>query len=178
MEMSQNKVQDDPCEEGKKITSRQGLDAESIAWGFAEHLKYTLGVDKYTATNHDRFMSLAYAVRDRLINQWIKTQQTHHSRNVKRVYYLSLEWLIGRLMGMNVINLGIEGPVREALQSLGYAWETLQEEEVDAGLGNGGLGRLAACFIDSLATMELPAFGYGLRYDYGIFRQDIENGYQ
>mgnify|MGYP000172315637 FL=1 len=123
----------DPCLEAKKITSRQGLDAESIAWGFAEHLKYTLGVDKYTATNHDRFMSLSYAVRDRLINQWIKTQQTHHSKNVKRVYYLSLEWLIGRLLGMNVINLGIEGPVKDALLKLGYKWEMLEEEEVDAG---------------------------------------------
>ncbi len=178
MDTQRSEKNDDPCLEAKKITSRQGLDAESIAWGFAEHLKYTLGVDKYTATNHDRFMSLSYAVRDRLINQWIKTQQTHHTRNVKRVYYLSLEWLIGRLMGMNVINLGIEGSVKEALKNLGYRWEMLEEEEVDAGLGNGGLGRLAACFSDSLATMELPAFGYGLRYDYGIFRQEIENGWQ
>jgi starch phosphorylase len=123
-------------------------------------------------------MSLAFAVRDRLIHQWIQTQQTHHTKNVKRVYYLSLEWLIGRSLGMNVINLGMEDAVRTALEDLGYGWEYLQEEEVDAGLGNGGLGRLAACFMDSLATQEIPAFGYGLRYDYGIFRQEIENGWQ
>jgi starch phosphorylase len=162
----------------KRITSRIGHDAESIAWGFAEHLKYTLGEDKYTAGDHDRFMALAYAVRDRLINQWIKTQQTHHSKNAKRVYYLSLEFLMGRAMGNNVISLGIDDAVKTALEELGYKWEDLRDHEVDAGLGNGGLGRLAACFLDSLATLEIPAFGYGLRYDYGIFRQEIVNGWQ
>ena len=162
----------------KRSMSRIGNDAESIAWGFAEHLKYTIGVDKYTATDHDRFVALANSIRDRLINQWIKTQQTHHEKNVKRVYYLSLEFLMGRAMGNNVINLDIADAVREALDELGYSWDSLREEEVDAGLGNGGLGRLAACFLDSLATLQIPAFGYGLRYDYGIFRQTIENGWQ
>ncbi len=167
-------------EEGRErnVWSREGHDKESIAWGFAEHLKYSLGVDSYTATNHDRFMSLAYAIRDRLVNQWIKTQQTHHKKHAKRIYYLSLEFLIGRSMGMNVINLGLEEEVKKALESLGYTWEELREQEIDAGLGNGGLGRLAACFLESMATLDLPAFGYGLRYDYGIFRQTIENGYQ
>ncbi|MDR2589032.1 MAG: glycogen/starch/alpha-glucan phosphorylase, partial [Spirochaetales bacterium] len=98
--------------------------------------------------------------------------------NAKRVYYLSLEFLMGRSMGNNAYNLGIANSMTEALQELGYTFEELREQEVDAGLGNGGLGRLAACFLDSLATMEIPAFGYGLRYDYGIFRQEIENGWQ
>ena len=162
----------------KSVWSRQGHDVDSLAWGFAEHLKYSLGVDYHTATGHDRYMSLALAIRDRLINQWIRTQQTHHIQQVKRAYYLSLEFLIGRSMGMNVINLRLDGAIKEALESLGYDWEEIREEEVDAGLGNGGLGRLAACFMESLATLNLPAFGYGLRYDYGIFRQEIENGAQ
>ncbi|HRX27353.1 MAG TPA: glycogen/starch/alpha-glucan phosphorylase, partial [Aminivibrio sp.] len=169
-------MKEEGCEQ--KVWSREGHDENSLAWGFAEHLKYSLGVDNYTATDHDRFMSLAYAIRDRLINQWIKTQQTHHDKHAKRVYYLSLEFLIGRSMGMNVLNLGLEDEVEKALESLGYTWEELREQEVDAGLGNGGLGRLAACFLESMATRELPAFGYGLPYDYGIFRQSIENGYQ
>lgn len=158
--------------------ARQGRDAESIKWGFAEHLKFSMGVDRYTATKYDRYEALAFTIRDRLINQWIKTQQTHHHKKVKRVYYLSLEYLVGRAMGNNIINLCLEDEVNEAMQALGIDWNELREEEVDAGLGNGGLGRLAACFLDSLATLDLPAFGYGLRYDYGIFRQEIHNGYQ
>ncbi|MFW5801770.1 MAG: glycogen/starch/alpha-glucan family phosphorylase, partial [Spirochaeta sp.] len=157
---------------------RRGRDAESIKWGFAEHLKYTLGVDRYSTEDYKRFMALSYAVRDRLINQWLLTQRTHHNEGVKRVYYLSLEFLMGRAMGNNVINMGIENEVRDAMAELGYDWEELREQETDAGLGNGGLGRLAACFLDSMATLDLPAFGYGLRYDYGIFRQGIENGFQ
>ncbi len=156
----------------------QGNDPESIAWGFAGHLKYTLSKDRYTSTQHDRYVALAMTVRDRLIERWIKTQQKHHDVNAKRVYYLSLEFLMGRAMGNNVINMKLEDSVRSALNDMGYTWEDLRDEETDAGLGNGGLGRLAACFLDSLATLEIPSFGYGLRYDYGIFRQEIENGYQ
>lgn len=159
-------------------TARNGFNKTEIAWGFAEHLKYTLGDDRYSATSHDRFMALAYAVRDRILHRWIKSRQLQRREDVKRVYYLSLEFLIGRAMGNNVVNLGMEGAVREALQELGYRYEGIIEQEVDAGLGNGGLGRLAACFMDSLATMSIPAMGYGLRYDYGIFRQRIENGMQ
>ncbi|AFG36793.1 glycogen/starch/alpha-glucan phosphorylase [Spirochaeta africana] len=161
-----------------KTEPRRGRDAESIKWGFAEHLKYTLGVDRYSTEDYKRFMALSYAVRDRLINQWLLTQRTHHNKGAKRVYYLSLEFLMGRAMGNNVINMGIEDEVRDAMAELGYDWEELREQETDAGLGNGGLGRLAACFLDSMATLDLPAFGYGLRYDYGIFRQGIENGFQ
>ncbi|HAP43137.1 MAG: glycogen phosphorylase [Spirochaetes bacterium GWD1_61_31] len=157
---------------------RWGKASADIAWGYAKHLKYTLGVDRYSTSAHDRYLALAYAVRDRLIDQWIATQQVHHDEDVKRVYYLSLEFLMGRALGNNVINMRIEDATSQALQDLGYDWEDLREQEMDAGLGNGGLGRLAACFLDSMASLDLPAFGYGLRYDYGIFKQRIENGYQ
>ncbi|WP_052078711.1 glycogen/starch/alpha-glucan phosphorylase [Spirochaeta lutea] len=165
-----------PSDPPKNI--RSGNSKDAIKWDFAEHLKYNMGVDSYSATEQDRFMALANAVRDRLINQWLQTQRTHHEKGVKRVYYLSLEFLMGRAMGNNVINAGFEEAVRDAMEELGYSFEEMREQEVDAGLGNGGLGRLAACFLDSLATLDLPAFGYGLRYDYGIFRQGVENGHQ
>ncbi|TVR31754.1 MAG: glycogen/starch/alpha-glucan phosphorylase [Spirochaetaceae bacterium] len=164
--------------EARHVWPREGHDHDSLAWGFAEHLKYSLGVDSYSSTQHDHYLSLAYTIRDRLIHQWIRTQQTHHMQKVKRAYYLSLEFLIGRSMGMNAINLRLDTALQQALESLGYSWDEIREEEVDAGLGNGGLGRLAACFMESLATLDLPAFGYGLRYDYGIFRQAIDHGYQ
>ena len=154
------------------------MDPESIKADFAHHLEHTLARDRYTATPHDRYLALAMAVRDRLVERWIKTQQTHHRRQVKRVYYLSLEYLPGRSLGNNVINLGIEQAVEKAMADLGLDWVELRDQELDAGLGNGGLGRLAACFMESLATMQIPAMGYGLRYDYGIFRQVIENGWQ
>ncbi len=166
------------ADDKKMICSRQGEDAESLARGFAEHLKYTLSNDHYTATEQDKYQALALTVRDRLIDRWLKTQQTHHDQNVKRVYYLSMEFLMGRALGNNIINLQIEEELEKALGEMGISLEELREEENDAGLGNGGLGRLAACFLDSMATLDLPAFGYGLRYDYGIFRQEIENGYQ
>jgi len=152
--------------------------AQSLRQGFEGHLMRTLAKDHFTATGRDRYFALALTVRDRLIEQWIATQQTHHTRNVKRIYYLSLEFLIGRLLGNNVINLKLEDSCRVAMAELGLDWEALRDCEVDAGLGNGGLGRLAACFLDSMSTMSLPAIGYGLRYDFGIFNQKIVNGYQ
>ncbi len=145
---------------------------------FERHLRLTLAKDRFSATDRDRYLALALAVRDRLIDRWIATQQTHHNRNVKRIYYLSLEFLIGRLLGNNVINLQLEDACRRAMSEAGLDWEDLRDHEVDAGLGNGGLGRLAACFLDSMSTMDLPAVGYGLRYDFGIFQQHIVNGYQ
>jgi starch phosphorylase len=160
------------------VVCQPGLDPESIKAHFADHLKHTLARDHYTATLHDRYLALAMVVRDRLVERWIKTQETHHDRHVKRVYYLSLEYLTGRSLGNNVINLGIEAAVEKAMADLGLNWVDLRDEELDAGLGNAGLGRLAACFLESLATMQVPAMGYGLRYDYGIFRQHIQNGWQ
>ena len=157
-------------------------DAEMSAAGlrkhFERHLRWTLAKDRYSATDRDRYYALALTVRDRLIDRWIATQQTHHKQNVKRIYYLSLEFLIGRLLGNNVINLQMEDTCRTAMSQEGLSWEALREYEIDAGLGNGGLGRLAACFLDSMATLNLPAIGYGLRYDFGIFKQNIANGYQ
>ncbi len=163
---------------GETYNSRSGRDAASIGQGFNEHLRYTLGVDEYTTTKNDLFMALAYTIRDRVIDRWTTTLQTHYNKEVKRVYYLSLEFLMGRAMGNNAINLNIEGEIKKAMEEMGYSLEELEELETDAGLGNGGLGRLAACFLDSLATLDYPAYGYGIRYDYGIFKQKIENGYQ
>jgi glycogen phosphorylase len=154
------------------------VSAESLRQDFERHLRLTLAKDRYTATDRDHYFALSLTVRDQLIERWIATQQTHHKQNVKRIYYLSLEFLIGRLLGNNVINLKLEDGCRDTMAELGLDWEDLRDHEVDAGLGNGGLGRLAACFLDSMATLNLPAIGYGLRYDFGIFNQKIVKGYQ
>jgi starch phosphorylase len=162
----------------RRIGSRNGRDIESFKKGISDHLKYSLGLDPQNATIHDRYLAVAYAVRDRLIEGWIETQQVHRQKKVKRVYYLSLEFLIGRLLRNSIVNLGSVQPMALALQELNLNFRRLEEQEPDAGLGNGGLGRLAACFMESMATLQIPAFGYGIRYDYGIFRQKISNGYQ
>ena len=151
---------------------------EAIKAGFQNHLKYSLAKDEFSATDHDRYYALALAIRDRLVDGWIRTSVAQHSRNVKRAYYLSMEYLMGRTMGNNVINLKLDPAVSQAMEELGLSWDYLRDQERDAGLGNGGLGRLAACFLDSLATLQLPGYGYGVRYDYGIFRQAVKNGYQ
>ena len=153
-------------------------DAESIKKSFVHHMEYSLGKDEYSDTPYDKYASLALSTRDLLIERWIATQQTYYNKNAKRVYYLSLEFLIGRTLGNSLINLGMYGEADKAMKDFGYELEEVREREWDAGLGNGGLGRLAACFMDSLATLELPAVGYGIRYDYGIFFQSIRNGYQ
>jgi len=152
--------------------------AEAIKRSYRHHLKYTLAKDGYSATDHDRYYALALAIRDRLVARWMQTSVVYHEKNVKRAYYLSMEYLIGRLMGNNVINLKAEDAVRKAMGDLGLSWDDMRDVERDAGLGNGGLGRLAACFLDSMATLALPGYGYGVRYDYGIFRQCIRDGYQ
>ncbi len=161
-----------------KEKTRYGNSPKEIARDFAEQLKYNQDADVYHTTKEGRYEAIAYAIRDRIIHQWDLSRKTQRKNHSKRVYYLSLEFLMGRAMTNNIINLGIEGPVKEALASLGYKYEDLRDTEPDAGLGNGGLGRLAACFLDSLATLELPAYGYGIRYNYGIFRQKIEGGRQ
>jgi starch phosphorylase len=171
-----------PAKGGRKsatqLAEEIGMDVESLIRSFNFHLTCTLAKDEYTATDQDRYQALALAVRDRLVGRWIHTQQAYHQRNVKRVCYLSLEFLIGRAMGNNVINLLLEDTCREAMTRLGLDWDILRDVEVDAALGNGGLGRLAACFLDSMATLKLPGIGYGIRYDYGVFRQQLENGFQ
>jgi starch phosphorylase len=152
--------------------------AKDLRHSFEHHLRRTLAKDRYTATIRDRYYAFALAVRDRLIERWIPTQQMHHDKQVKRIYYLSLEFLIGRSLEHNVMNLRLEEAFRQAVADVGLNWDELLEQAVDAGLGNGGLGRLAACFMDSLATLNYPCVGYGLRYDFGIFNQRIVNGYQ
>ena len=162
----------------KKTKRRVEMTAESIYEDFSWHLRYTLAKDRFSATDHDRYMALAWTVRDRLVERWSLTRQNHRGGSVKRIYYLSLEFLIGRLLGNNVINLGMEEICRQAMSEAGLDWNSLRDHELDAGLGNGGLGRLAACFLDSMSTLKLPAVGYGLRYNYGIFKQKIVNGNQ
>lgn len=154
------------------------MSSQKIASSFHENLTYALSKDKYTATLNDKFLALSKVVRDRIVERWIQTQQSYRKRNAKRVYYLSMEFLIGRLLDSYIFNLGIEKEVDAALKELGLDLETLREEELDAGLGNGGLGRLAACFLDSAATLGIPMNGYGIRYDYGIFHQKIKDGFQ
>jgi starch phosphorylase len=145
---------------------------------FNMHLHHTLARDRYEAADYEKFQAIAYAVRDRLIDRWIKTQQTYYKQNVKRIYYLSLEFLMGRSLGNAVLNIDVEKEVAEALEVLGMNLEEVRDVERDAGLGNGGLGRLAACFLDSMASLELPAMGMGLRYEFGMFNQKIEGGQQ
>lgn len=154
------------------------MSKDGIRLSFQVNREYALAKDEYTATPYDDFLAVSIAMRDRIVERWIATQQKYHKENVKRVYYFSLEFLIGRLLGTNILNLGLDDQVKHALKEMGYDIDKIQEQELDAGLGNAGLGRLAACFLDSMATLGIPAHGYGIRYDYGIFNQKIINGYQ
>jgi len=160
------------------INMHKEMTKRGVLRSFFANLQYSLAKDRYTATKDDNFKALAIAVRDRLVDRWISTQQKYHHKNVKRVYYLSMEFLIGRLLGNNIMNLDFESQIQEAMEELGFDLEGIRDCEIDAALGNGGLGRLAACFLDSMATLGIAAHGYGIRYDYGIFKQKIINGYQ
>ena len=162
----------------KKMDRRVEMSVEGLKDDFAWHLRYTLAKGDTRVTQRDQYTAFATAVRDRLVERWISTQEEYGRQNTKRVYYLSLEFLIGRLLGNNVINLKADHLCREALKDFGINWNDLRDFETDAGLGNGGLGRLAACYLDSMSTLDLAGMGYGLRYDYGIFRQRIVNGCQ
>ena len=146
---------------------------------YDRHVVFDHVVTLEDADQRERFEAVARSLRDLLSQRWLLTQKTQERANAKRVYYLSMEFLLGRSLANNILNLGVEALVREDLASdPRQDWAEVVEAEPDAGLGNGGLGRLAACFIDSLATMQIPATGYGLRYEYGIFRQEIDNGWQ
>jgi starch phosphorylase len=145
---------------------------------YDRHLTFDHEIEREAASFRDRFEAVAAAVRDMLSRRWLKTQRTYDRENPKRVYYLSMEFLIGRSLTNNITNLMAEPVVREAMEREGLDVMRLAEMEPDAGLGNGGLGRLAACYIDSMATLQIPAVGYGLRYEYGMFHQDIKRGYQ
>jgi len=168
-------------EKRKQISVRGIALVENVATvkkTFNRHLHFTLVKDRNVSTPRDYYFALAYTVRDHLTSRWIRTQQHYYDKDPKRVYYLSLEYYIGRSLTNTMVNLGIQSEVDEALYQLGLDIEDLEELEQDAGLGNGGLGRLAACFLDSMATLGLAAYGYGLRYDYGIFSQSIQQGWQ
>ena len=142
------------------------------------HVLSFQGRDPQRANKHDLYKALSYTLRDTLVEKWIHTQKSYYTHERKRVYYLSLEFLVGRSLGNSMINLGFENEVGRAVEGLGYALEDLREEEEDAALGNGGLGRLAACYLDSMATLGIAGYGYGIRYEYGLFYQRLIDGYQ
>uniref|UniRef100_A0A3B4YH26 Alpha-1,4 glucan phosphorylase n=1 Tax=Seriola lalandi dorsalis TaxID=1841481 RepID=A0A3B4YH26_SERLL len=169
-------------QEKRKQISVRGIaglgDVAEIKRSFNRHLHFTLVKDRNVATPRDYYFALAHTVRDHLVGRWIRTQQYYYEKDPKRVYYLSLEFYMGRALQNTMINLGLQNTCDEAIYQLGLDMEELEEIEEDAGLGNGGLGRLAACFLDSMATLGLAAYGYGIRYEFGIFNQKISEGWQ
>lgn len=164
--------------DSKWFIQQKGMSADDLRRGFLNNLEYNIAKDRYTLTLLDQYMGLSYAVRERLTERWIASRQNYHDNNVKRVYYLSMEFLLGRLLADNIMNLKITESCEEATRELNLKLEEIIDQEHDAGLGNGGLGRLAACYLDSMASLKLPAVGYGIRYEFGIFNQKIINGYQ
>jgi starch phosphorylase len=160
------------------FTSRLDQTAEGLSLLIRHHLKFTLARDKQTATRRDWWLASSKAVQSVIVERMIATQAAHHRSNAKRIYYLSLEFLMGRLYSNSLYSAGVFDAMQEALRDLGLDLDLLRDEEYDMALGNGGLGRLAACFLDSLATLDLPAIGYGIHYHYGLFKQEFHNGYQ
>ncbi|HNI28690.1 MAG TPA: glycogen/starch/alpha-glucan phosphorylase, partial [Leptospiraceae bacterium] len=160
------------------LDREQIINKSNLEKMLAHHLEYTVGKHRNNTTVSDIYKALAYSVRDILIDRSNETQAAYRKNNPKRVYYLSLEFLMGRTLMNAIMNLGIYNIVQEVISDFGLDLHEIEECEHDAGLGNGGLGRLAACFMDSLATLNLPGYGYGLRYEYGIFNQLIEDGSQ
>jgi starch phosphorylase len=153
-------------------------DREEIKNSILYHLMSLQGRDPERAGPGDMYKAIAYMMRDSLVEKWIRTQRQYYTGKKKRVYYLSMEFLVGRSLDNSLINMGIRDIAADALEDLGFDLEEIIEKEEDAALGNGGLGRLAACFMDSIATMKIPAYGYGINYEYGLFYQRIINGYQ
>ena len=152
--------------------------ADTLRRAVLDNLAYLQARFPDIATPHDWYMALAYSVRDRMLARWVSTVRTYAARDVKVACYLSAEFLIGPQLGNNLVNLGIEANARAAMRALGQDLDALLALEEEPGLGNGGLGRLAACYLDSLATLEVPAIGYGIRYEFGIFDQEIRDGWQ
>ena len=153
-------------------------DPNSLRDSLYRHLRYSLGKEFDNKTIRDIYLALTLSLRDRLLEKLLETEARYQAADAKRLYYLSMEFLIGRSLGINLTNLDIFDACRTALMDMGIDLEEVREQETDAALGNGGLGRLAACFLDSLATLDYPGFGYGIHYEYGLFRQEIDNGYQ
>nr|ADN14300.1 glycogen/starch/alpha-glucan phosphorylase [Gloeothece verrucosa PCC 7822] len=157
---------------------RTGMSPDTLKRAFLDNLFYIQGIAQEQAAPYDYYLALAYTVRDRLLHRFIKTVETYKKRQEKLVCYLSAEFLMGRYLGNNMVNLGMYEEMRSTLADLGLDIDEILEQEPDPGLGNGGLGRLAACFLDSLASLEIPAIGYGIRYEFGIFYQVIKDGWQ
>jgi len=157
---------------------RTGLGKDALKHAFLDNLYYVQGKFAALATKHDYYMALAYTVRDRLLQRWISTATAYTQQGSRTVAYLSAEFLLGPHLGNNLINLGIEDEVRAAVRELGLSFEELLGQEEEPGLGNGGLGRLAACYLDSMASLEIPSIGYGIRYEFGIFAQVLVDGWQ
>ncbi|HTL89845.1 MAG TPA: glycogen/starch/alpha-glucan phosphorylase [Leptolyngbya sp.] len=160
------------------VDSRTGLDVETLKQSILNNLFYVQGKFPEIASLNDYYMALAYTVRDRILRNWLITTQTYTKEQPREVCYLSAEFLMGPHLGNNLINLDIYDQMRQAVEELGLNFDQLLEQEEEPGLGNGGLGRLAACYLDSMATLEIPAIGYGIRYEFGIFDQEIEDGWQ
>ncbi|MCX7725237.1 MAG: glycogen/starch/alpha-glucan family phosphorylase [Chitinispirillaceae bacterium] len=154
------------------------MESKELHNSYYRYLRYFLAKDETTATAYDKYMALAYAVRGELTDNWINTQKLYNSKNVRRVYFLSTEYIFGKSLHHNIINLGIEQPIDRAVRALGFSLSELYEQEDDFELGNSGRGRIAACLMESMATLSIPAMGYGIRYDYGRFQQSITNGIQ
>lgn len=174
MNSPKDKVPSNASSHSTEITTEK----TPIAQALQNHLVFSQFKTPESSTPRDWYASAAYTVRDHVIERWVKTVEAYFEQDPKRIYYLSLEFLIGRMLSNAALNLGIDDEVREGLAALGKDLESVVELENDAALGNGGLGRLAACFLDSMATMDIPGTGYGIRYEYGMFRQSINNGQQ
>jgi starch phosphorylase len=157
---------------------RTGIKVETLKQAILENLRYVVGEDTATATEMDYFLAVAYTVRDRILARWLATRRGYREHDVRVVCYLSAEFLMGPHLANNLLNLGIEDPMRQATKELGLDLDRIVAEESEPGLGNGGLGRLAACYLDSLATLGIPAIGYGIRYEFGMFHQEIHDGWQ
>ncbi len=158
--------------------SPEEVESRSIKDSLLHHLHYSLAKDRFSATRHDYYLALVHAVKERLIGRWLQTQQSYYHEGRKRVYYLSMEYLTGRTLANALVNLGLLESTRAELADIGLNLDDVIATEWEAGLGNGGLGRLAACLLDSMATEGMAAYGYGIRFEFGIFQQRIENGVQ
>ncbi len=155
-----------------------GFDKEIFKKSVLFNMKNVFRKTVDEATPEQMYQAVAYAVKDVIIDEWIATHKTYEDQDVKTLYYLSMEFLMGRALGNNIISFMAQPEVKEVLEELGFDLNTIEDQEPDPALGNGGLGRLAACFLDSLATLGYPAYGCGIRYRYGMFKQKIEGGYQ
>ncbi len=154
------------------------MESKNLKENYYRYLRYFLAKDETTATAYDKYMALAYSIRSEMVDNWIKTQKNYSEQNVRRVYYLSMEYVFGKSLRQNMLNLGIEEPITTAVKSMGFSIDELYSQEDDFELGNSGKGRQAVCHLESMATLGIPAMAYGLRYDYAQFQQDIRNGLQ